>query len=411
MMLSAYLAVEVVCLAALGVLSAWKNVEYEPTPLKLTHEQRADLARALEKYEQTGRLGNHDPILGWSPPTGEPNRQGLIQWNSHGIRATREYTIQKKTDVLRIATFGDSFTLGADVENDFAWQERLSQLDPEIEVLNFGMGGYGLDQAYLRYLHHGIQFETDIVVIGFMSENIYRNVNVFRPFYHIAYSKMGKPRFLLREGHIELQENVTKSVDDFRRLLDQEERVLAEFGENDYHFQKKYHQGRFDFLPSVRIGKVLFHHFSEKLGNPVETRDGYYNPRSEAYQVTEKIFENFYRAVLEQGALPLIIIYPDGVDLQNYPSTQSARYLPLMKNFDARGFRYIDLMTAFEQYDSQIPVEKLTVGRWGHYSILGNELVAAYVLNYLKEHGLDEKRAVATQIAEERGKAGFRQTE
>ena len=51
-----------------------------------------------------------------------------------------------------------------------------------IEALNFGVGGFGLDQAYLRYLEDGIQYNSHIVLIGFMSENIYRNVIPIVPF-------------------------------------------------------------------------------------------------------------------------------------------------------------------------------------------------------------------------------------
>ena len=52
----------------------------------------------------------------------------------------------------------------------------MESYDSNMEVINFGVGGFGLDQAYLRYLEDGIQYKSHIVMIGFMSENIYRNV-------------------------------------------------------------------------------------------------------------------------------------------------------------------------------------------------------------------------------------------
>ena len=67
--------------------------------------------------------------------------------------------------------------------NAESWGERLDSRIPEIEVLNFGVGAYGPGQAYLRYRKEAGPFHPDIVVIGFMSANIKRTVNTFRPFY------------------------------------------------------------------------------------------------------------------------------------------------------------------------------------------------------------------------------------
>ena len=41
----------------------------------------------------------------------------------------------------------------------------------------------GWTKSFLRYLKVGTTYNPDIVFIGYMSENIARNVNIFRPFY------------------------------------------------------------------------------------------------------------------------------------------------------------------------------------------------------------------------------------
>ncbi len=47
----------------------------------------------------------------------------------------------------------------------------LNELDTRLEVPNFGVGAYGLDQSFLRYQQDAVDFSPHIVVIGFMSEN------------------------------------------------------------------------------------------------------------------------------------------------------------------------------------------------------------------------------------------------
>ena len=56
---------------------------------------------------------------------------------------------------LRIAAFGDSFTHGDEVPNEDTWQEILMRAHPDVEAMNFGVGAYGLDQAFLHYQRDG----------------------------------------------------------------------------------------------------------------------------------------------------------------------------------------------------------------------------------------------------------------
>ena len=63
--------------------------------------------------------------------------------------------------------------------------------------MNFGVGGYGMGQAFLRWLHLGAQFQPDIVIFGLQPENLKRNVNVFRQMLVPAGMPFSKPRFAL----------------------------------------------------------------------------------------------------------------------------------------------------------------------------------------------------------------------
>lgn len=150
----------------------------------------------------------YDENLGWTYRPHAIRQNGDFTINGAGIRAGREYSQPPPPDHLRIALFGDSFTAGDDVSDDDVWGARLELLmrDAGIraEVLNFGVGAYGMDQAFLRWLHQGKAFAPDIVVFGLQPDNLKRNLNVFRQLMNINGPPFSKPRFVLAGDELDL---------------------------------------------------------------------------------------------------------------------------------------------------------------------------------------------------------------
>ncbi len=378
----------------LGLLYLQKlGIVYAPIPLALSEDQKAAIRDRIEKFRQSGVFGKHDPVLGWTVPRGMDSDE--FRSNSQGIRADTEYSRHPLPDKMRVSAFGDSFTLGSEVQNQDTWEEQLHRSDARFEVLNFGMGGYGLDQAYLRYQRDGVAFGSDIVIIGYMSENLCRNVNVFRPFYSDMYSTslFTKPRFLIEDDRLVLSKNPWSTVADYEELLENDGAMLKEIGKHDYYYHARYSEGAFDVLRSVRLVKMVGSLARTRL-NGVFTLDGTYRPQSDAYRVTVMIFEKFYREALENGSLPVVLIYPDLNDMNRFLNGETRRYEPLLDLFRSTGVRYIDLLDAFAEYDPRFKIAELTVGTWGHLSPLGNKIVARYVLRYFEKEGFSGRENI-----------------
>ena len=397
-----YLSVE--CLAYLGLqlLRHEKDIIYDPIQSSLTPDQRLILTRQIENPLTLHTLGKPDPVLGW---TVRPNaRRDSVRVNSQGIRGDREYSPRPAAGTVRVSAFGDSFTFGVDVENGQTWEAQLNRSDPSIEVLNFGVPAYGVDQAYLRYLADGLRFKSDIVVIGFMSENIFRHVNVFRPFYSGAYrdSVFPKPRFTVKDGQLVLLKNPLPATEDLKRFLQDDANVLRELGEHDYYYQVGYRRGSLDVSPFLRFLKVTRHGLSVRRDSIVT--GGFYNPQSEAFMVTVRILEEFYRSVRDNGALPVILIYPDQPDLSTQLSGGRRKYEPLLQVLRARGLRHIDALDAFVASDPHYALKDMTVGPWGHYSARGNRIVADHVLKYLRGADVGVRASGQGAMAEGRTK-------
>jgi hypothetical protein len=93
--------------------------------------------------------------------------------------------------------FGDSMTFGGEVEDDQAWVHLLSQR-LRCVVVNYGVSGYGLDQAVLRY--ERVAPAGEIVILGLFVEMLRRQMAASWTFYASSeppfYSNI-KPYFTL----------------------------------------------------------------------------------------------------------------------------------------------------------------------------------------------------------------------
>ena len=143
----------------------------------------------------------HHPTLGWAlrPGIREMTVFGdkVLNSNSRGLRGRREYDYAKPPGVTRLLVLGDSFTFGQDVSDDETYCHYLEQLLPGAEVLNLGVHGYGHDQMLLYLREEGVKYKPDVVLLGFLYDDMERNLVGFRDY--------AKPRFEERGGRLELR--------------------------------------------------------------------------------------------------------------------------------------------------------------------------------------------------------------
>ncbi|HJU12664.1 MAG TPA: hypothetical protein VJ728_17395, partial [Candidatus Binataceae bacterium] len=136
---------------------------------------------------------------GWQRDEGH----AFVSINRWGYRGP-DWTLTKPGSTLRIAILGDSFVEAQQVrEQDTATeviQQQLTQVLPaiesrhegqpkQIEVMNFGVDGYGTAQEFFTLVEDVWQFSPDIVVLAFFPGNDVRNNSVVlegdkcRPFF------------------------------------------------------------------------------------------------------------------------------------------------------------------------------------------------------------------------------------
>ncbi len=95
--------------------------------------------------------------------------------NTAGMNNLDEFTLIKPNkSTVRIALFGDSITCGGEMPHLFSMGPIIKELVPQSEVLNFCVGGRGIETMYLRYLEHGRKYSPDIVVFNVLINDLVR---------------------------------------------------------------------------------------------------------------------------------------------------------------------------------------------------------------------------------------------
>lgn len=121
----------------------------------------------------------HDPDLGWMniPDHRIENMYGpgkSYTTNGRAFRALEEYAAEPPAGKYRIVCLGDSFTLGYGVGDDEGFVARMQQSSPQLQVINMGMGGFGIGQDYLWYKRDGVELEAEVLVFAVIFDDFAR---------------------------------------------------------------------------------------------------------------------------------------------------------------------------------------------------------------------------------------------
>ena len=138
------------------------------------------------------------------------NREGrdFVRISSRGQR-DREHDLDKPPGTLRIAVLGDSYAEAMQLPLDQAFwavlERELAGCAPlagrPVEVLNFGVSGYGTAQELLALRHAAWKYSPDIVLLAFVTGNDVRNNS------RELEGDPDRPYFVERDGRLVLDES------------------------------------------------------------------------------------------------------------------------------------------------------------------------------------------------------------
>ena len=380
---------------------AWLYLKADPNrnadPFVLTSAQREAIERLVHGEPD---YTTFDSTLGWAIKGNGVSADGRYRANADGFRADREYDAEIPGGVRRIVCFGDSYTHGNSVRNDETWQHYAAEHRADTEVLNFGVGGYGMAQAYLRYRERKDDYETDIVVIGCMSDNIRRTVNVFYPF---RLTKLDATTFALAkpwasldaDEDLVLHPNPLPSLEAYAAFLESPGRKMRQMAKQDLLFQAPAPTP----LATVAGEKIASADFSWfihryydlldrdplKLSRSNRKSTSPFSPGSEIFRINCRLFESFVAEVEAHGDQAVILWFPSPKDVARYNQSGTRIYGSFLDHFDEIGLPWLDsLEWISEKYGdggNPLPAEAIFVE--GHYSPPVNRLIGEKLVNQL----------------------------
>jgi len=317
--------------------------------------------RAIAEERHT----RYDSELGWvsEPSLSLPDMygQGLyLHTNAQGFRGSLPVPPAIPAGHERAICSGDSYTLGYGVDDDHTWCHLLATLDPGLETVNMGQGGYGVDQAYLWYRRDAAPLQSQIHLFAFITNDFQRmQSNVF-----IGY---GKPLLVLRGNGLAVTNVPVPRPNPVARWLSG-------------------HSGHFEMLTTVRLARAI----AGKLKPPPpSTLDG-----EGAQAVAGRLFEALQALDRTRGSRLLLVYLPTPADVRTCESD-------LWRAFTAGkardlGVPVLDLVAAVRRLPAAEADEFFIkssqthyFGAAGHYTAAGNAWVAREVHAWME--GLGER--------------------
>jgi lysophospholipase L1-like esterase len=325
---------------------------------------------------------------GWYRSEGE----AYVRINSHGWRDA-ERSLERPAGALRVAVLGDSFTEALQVPLEKTFPARLErELNecrpggvPRVEVLNFGVSGYGTAQQLLTLRERVWQYDPQVVLLAFLPLNdVANNSRALEPWH-------ARPFFVPGSGGALVLDASFRDDPDFRDKLESAplHAALAEL--RLHQLVRRVRDGSYE---GWRAGGLGESGIAEQALAPPADPDW-----REAWAVTEKLVEAMHADVAARGARFLVgvlpggaAVYPDAAQRESYAAALGlGDYLYPERRIAAmgraRGFEVVGLTGPMREHAERTG-EYLhgfdnTRPGFGHWNDLGHRVAAGVLAKHL----------------------------
>ncbi len=325
-----------------------------------------------------------------------------VRINSKGLQ-DREHVESKADGVYRIAVLGDSYAEATQVEvHDTFWSRLESNLDRcpafagnRVEVINFGVSGYGTAQELITLRRHVWQYSPDLVLLAFFQGNDVKDNSrtlsekTYRPFFRVENN--------------ELIEDVSfRDTPYFKKSMSAWVKAKNKMINNSRLLQLLYHVKKTSLTPLQDEVK------KETKQNNIEMEHGlsasiYMEPGDdaweEAWDITERLIKTMDREVKQRGSDFLLVtlstsqqVHRDHSAVEQFKKELNIRNLFYTDDRLARfardnGINVLNLARNMQAYAQENNVflhgfGNTTLGT-GHWNQAGHRLAAELIADHL----------------------------
>jgi hypothetical protein len=264
------------------------------------------------------------------------------------------------------AAFGDSLTHGDEVKDEEVWPFLISTY-MNCEIENFGVGGYGQDQAYLKYVKY--KPAGKLIVIAIFQEMLRRNFAASWRFYASLPNSLPKPLFHLDGAS--------------RLSLEQPPPRLDPISIEAHHKFDRYAKPyRVQFPYFISLARVLYYRLlaSQFAKNRLEPHESAWTD-SDSRNLSIRILEKFVAHVREDDKKAIVLLLPTPAQVvENRPPYAS--YIQLIR----REFPDVCVVDPFDSLREQYATFRTLTAPEGHFNNRGNAAIANAVFAAIRAH-------------------------
>ena len=362
--------VETFCWLGLRILSAdgFDQVFYYDYESRLRNIPQQSIDR-FRKF-------SFDPLLGWDVTKGMTHtseNRARQKWTEN-VEKTGERRNPFQSSRVLISTFGDSFTYGYEVNDDETWPYFLSVLSGT-KVLNYGSGGHGPDQTFLklqRNIESGVK--TPIVIFSIWTGSLNRLLTSYRPFYEsrVPGNLEFKP-MLVNEGS-----GLRWRKSPLQKIRNQQDALAALQEAKKYDLWYRLRTVKKSFPFSINLMKLAFAVF--------QGRHTIYEKPCDNDEVKSRVsflLSNLRSHSRKFGYTPVVLFIPMGSELRtrmNGGKCDCSSFIQEMQEFSqAKDMIFVDVCR--KKFDER----KFFIQQFeGHASPYGNQMIAQAVFEKVR---------------------------
>lgn len=343
----------------------------------------------------------------------------LVSINSRGLRDV-EHTIEKESGTYRVAVFGDSYMEGYQLELEKTLPKLLETriAARKVEVINFGVGGYGTTQQYLYLVEQGLKYRPDLVLVAlYLGNDIRNNSKILeRQLWQNDQPKVYARPFASLDDTGELKVSLpdysrfVEAAKKDRKKMERQARTAGVFSDlviyklwsiarRSLTFERSNHV---TYDPNVFFGPFLENFDPESYENSL-SKEVYEQAWSEAWNVTRRLLSEMRDRSRDAEAEFAVFTVPAEYQYDQRLYGQVQAQFPRLKfdlaqasreilGGDSSDLHFIDLASPFRKiYDKGGgPLNYQLDDR--HWNSEGHKVAADIVANYVNNHLLAGNR-------------------
>jgi hypothetical protein len=216
-------------------------------------------------------------------------------------------------------------------------------------VGNYGQGGYGTDQAFLRYRHNDADRAT-VVILGLLTENVVRHLTRDRDLLTYSMAFAYKPRFVVEEGELVLVPLPCLTEDEHLRLVGLKSPQL------ELEYESFFPGGPagmylpgFPYTYSLARGLGDYRFRARLVGRPTHAEYFERGHPLQGYEITRGICLEFAKLARSRKQYPLVLVLPTRQDVESWRKDHQWCYDELVADLRSAGVDTIEFGSALAE--------------------------------------------------------------